>query len=52
MEDEWNMLKVGGKQSYVLKENIKLLRNNLNKEVFGLLDLKIEDAVKKFNMLD
>lgn len=49
---EWNYFKVDGGVSHVLKEKFKLLRERLrwwNKNVFGWVDLKIEERVNTLN---
>lgn len=52
VEDSWKSMKIEGKQAYVLKEKFKSLRNSLrkwNKEIFGWLDLKVNEAVSRIN---
>ncbi|XP_058749365.1 uncharacterized protein LOC131622352 [Vicia villosa] len=51
-EDSWKDFAVAGNYTFMLKENLKLLRNKLriwNKESFGWIDLKIEEAIKVLN---
>lgn len=47
--DVWN-LQVKGKKTFIIKEKINL--KVWNKEVFGRLDLKIENIVADLNELD
>lgn len=47
-------MKVQGKASFVIKEKLKGLRERLkiwNKEVFGIMDLEVDRAVKNLNQL-
>lgn len=51
----WNSFDVNGKKAYVIKEKMKLLKEKLrvwNKEVFGWVDLSIDNTVKGLNELD
>lgn len=51
----WTESSVNGKVSYVAKEKLKKLKKHLriwNKEVFGILDLKIDNIVAELNELD
>lgn len=44
---------MGGWKTYAVKEKLKLLREKLrwwNKEVFGFLDLNIQNMVREINM--
>lgn len=46
---------MGGWKTYAVKEKLKLLREKLrwwNKDVFGFLDLNIQNMVREINMLD
>ncbi|XP_050909647.1 uncharacterized protein LOC127123473 [Lathyrus oleraceus] len=48
VEDIWRSSVMEGKQAYIMKEKFKILRNKMrvwNKECFGWLDLKMEEAV-------
>lgn len=41
--------------AFVVNEKLKLLKEKLkvwNKEVFGYMDLKIEETVKEMNLVD
>lgn len=52
VEHSWKKLCIKGKQAYVMKEKLKLLRNILriwNKETFGWLDLKVKEASTRIN---
>lgn len=52
VEESCKKMRIEGKHAYVLKEKMKLFRNTLrtwNKEVFGWLDLKVEEAVSRIN---
>lgn len=47
VKSEWNSFYVKGRVARVLKEKLKLLRDNLrwwNKNVFGWIDLKIKEG--------
>ncbi|XP_058760611.1 uncharacterized protein LOC131633951 [Vicia villosa] len=55
VEEAWNDLTVVGRQDFVMKEKLKLLKSKLrvwNKEKFGWIDLKIEEATTKINRRD
>ncbi|XP_058782911.1 uncharacterized protein LOC131657540 [Vicia villosa] len=55
VDKEWKNLKFTGTASFVLKEKLKHLKSSLrrwNEEVFGWVDLKLEDVVKKINVCD
>lgn len=44
-----------GKASFVIEEKLKMLKGNLrdwNKNVFGILDLEMDSALKELNALD
>ncbi|XP_045831276.1 uncharacterized protein LOC123922622 [Trifolium pratense] len=48
----WEKLNIKGKKAFVIKEKLKRLKEELrgwNKEVFGMLDLNIENTVKDLN---
>lgn len=51
----WAGFDVHGNKAYVVKEKLKLIKAKLrgwNKELFGVLDLNIENVVKDLNVLD
>lgn len=51
----WQSNIIGGKETYVLKDNLKHLKGKLriwNMETFKYLGLKVEKAVLKLNLLD
>ncbi|XP_058775028.1 uncharacterized protein LOC131649274 [Vicia villosa] len=53
VEDSWKDINVAGNKTFIIKENLKILRTKLriwNKEKFGWIDLKIEEATKKLNL--
>ncbi|XP_058782835.1 uncharacterized protein LOC131657455 [Vicia villosa] len=55
VEKEWNDIKVEGRGDYVLKEKLFRLKNRLkwwNKEVFGKIELEIEEGVRDINFGD
>jgi hypothetical protein len=55
VEKSWKSFDVRGKKAYVLKEKFRLLKESLrkwNKEVFGILDLNIENTVKELNDIE
>jgi exonuclease III len=55
VEKSWKSFDVRGKKAYVLKEKFRLLKESLrkwNKEVFGILDLNIENTVKELNEIE
>lgn len=55
MEKTWKSFDVSGNCAYVLKEKFKLLNQRLkwwNKEVFGWIDVKINNIVKELNELN
>lgn len=55
MENEWSDIKFEGRGDYVLKEKLKMLRNILTrwkKEVFGWIELKIEEEIEEVNEVD
>ncbi|XP_058756965.1 uncharacterized protein LOC131630196 [Vicia villosa] len=52
VENEWKSFRVVGRGDYVLKQKLFLLKNSLkrwNKEVFGRMDLEIQDEVSAIN---
>ncbi|XP_058732795.1 uncharacterized protein LOC131604368 [Vicia villosa] len=52
---EWKKMEVRGRGDFVLYEKLKKLKERLrewNREVFGWIDLKVEDAKEKINTLD
>ncbi|XP_058776524.1 uncharacterized protein LOC131650829 [Vicia villosa] len=55
VEKEWKSLKVEGRGDFVLKEKLRLLKDKLriwNKDVFGRIDLEMEDGASKMNLAD
>lgn len=49
------MWRVGTRKAFVIKEKFKLMKERLkgwNKEVFGWLDLSIDNIVLEMNALD
>ena len=53
--EEWKKIQITGRKAYVIKEKLKIIRESLkkwNKEVFGWLDLNIENIVADMNELD
>ncbi|XP_058779060.1 uncharacterized protein LOC131653017 [Vicia villosa] len=55
VEKEWNDIKVEGRGDYVLKEKLFRLKNRIkwwNKEVFGKIELEIEEGARDINFGD
>ncbi|XP_058767480.1 uncharacterized protein LOC131641192 [Vicia villosa] len=55
MKKEWEGLKVEGMADFVLKEKLRLLKVKLNwwnKEVFGRINLEVEEGVRDINCGD
>lgn len=55
LDKEWKSLEVKGRGNFVLKEKLKSLNKSLkirNVEVFGWLNLKVDESVKELNDLD
>ncbi|XP_058770694.1 uncharacterized protein LOC131644257 [Vicia villosa] len=55
VEKEWRSFRVSGRGDFVLKQKLFLLKGSLkrwNKEVFGRLDLEIQDEVRAINVGD
>ncbi|XP_058762681.1 uncharacterized protein LOC131636055 [Vicia villosa] len=55
VEIEWKNLKVEGRGDFILKEKLRLLKDKLKKwsrEVFGRIDLEIEEGVREINLND
>lgn len=55
VEKEWRNLKVEGRGDFILKEKLRLLKEKLrwwNKEVFGKVDLEVEEGVRDLNAAD
>ncbi|XP_058768748.1 uncharacterized protein LOC131642530 [Vicia villosa] len=55
MEKEWNSLEVKGRGDFCLVEKLKALKSKIslwNKEVFGWIDINIEEAEKEMHFLD
>ncbi|XP_058760200.1 uncharacterized protein LOC131633504 [Vicia villosa] len=54
-ENEWKKIKLEGKGDFVLKEKLRLFKDKLrrwNKEVFGRIDLEVEEGVRDLNLAD
>ncbi|XP_058755007.1 uncharacterized protein LOC131628158 [Vicia villosa] len=52
---EWNSFDVKGRGDFILKEKLRLFKEVLkrwNKEVFGKIDLEVEDVVHEINDVD
>ncbi|XP_058768462.1 uncharacterized protein LOC131642211 [Vicia villosa] len=55
VENEWKSFKVEGRGDYILKQKLHLLKGRLkwwNKEVFGRIDLEIQEEVNDINRGD
>lgn len=55
MSKVWDYLSIKGGEIFILKENLKVLKEALrkwNKKVFGILDLEVDKAVIKVNELE
>ncbi|XP_058783264.1 uncharacterized protein LOC131657935 [Vicia villosa] len=55
VEEEWKSMKIEGRGDFVLKEKLRLLKDKLkwwNKEVFGRIELEMEDGVQEMNLAD
>lgn len=55
MDDKWKFMQIIGLGSFNVKENLKRLKEQLNKwnkEVFGILDLNIEKIVKHLSAIE
>ncbi|XP_058784290.1 uncharacterized protein LOC131659066 [Vicia villosa] len=55
VEKEWKALKVEERGDFILKEKLRLLKDKLkmwNREVFGEIDLEIEEGVRDINIAD
>ncbi|XP_058773230.1 uncharacterized protein LOC131647348 [Vicia villosa] len=55
MVNEWKRLEIRGRGDFVLYEKLKKFKERLrewNEEVFGWIDLRVEDASAKINVLD
>ncbi|XP_058753015.1 uncharacterized protein LOC131626202 [Vicia villosa] len=55
VEKEWKSFKVEGRGDFVLKQKLFLLKGRLkwwNKEVFGKMDLEIQEEVNEINQRD
>lgn len=55
VEKTWNSNLIQGRADFVLNEKLKVLKGNLkswNKEVFGIMDLEVEEAIKNLNDMD
>ncbi|XP_058723434.1 uncharacterized protein LOC131595162 [Vicia villosa] len=55
VEKEWKSYVVHGRGDYILKEKLRLLKDKIkiwNREVFGKIDLEIEEGVHDINIVD
>ncbi|XP_058757308.1 uncharacterized protein LOC131630545 [Vicia villosa] len=55
LEKEWKELEVHGRGDFVLKEKLRLLKSKLrwwNTNVFGKIDMELEEGVKEINVID
>ncbi|XP_058762801.1 uncharacterized protein LOC131636161 [Vicia villosa] len=55
VEVEWKKLEVKGRGDYCLVEKLRAIKNKIriwNKEIFGWIDLNIEEAGKEMHFLD
>ncbi|XP_058783019.1 uncharacterized protein LOC131657664 [Vicia villosa] len=55
VKKEWRSMNVRGRGDYVLKEKLRLLKEKLrrwNIDVFGRIDLEVEEGVRELNMVD
>ncbi|XP_058766452.1 uncharacterized protein LOC131640058 [Vicia villosa] len=55
VEKEWKSIDVEGRGDFVLKEKLRILKDKLkvwNKEVFGKIDLELEECVRNINLAD
>ncbi|XP_058752224.1 uncharacterized protein LOC131625381 [Vicia villosa] len=55
VEKEWKSMKVEGRGDFILKEKLRLLKDKLrrwNKEVFGKIELEMEDGIRDLNIAD
>ncbi|XP_058784312.1 uncharacterized protein LOC131659088 [Vicia villosa] len=55
MEEEWKGIIVQGRGDFVLKEKFRLIKERLkwwDKNVFGKVDLEVEEGVRDLNALD
>ncbi|XP_058758254.1 uncharacterized protein LOC131631478 [Vicia villosa] len=55
IEKEWKALDVRGRGDFVLKEKFRLIKDKMkwwNREVFGNIDLKVEEGVRDLNISD
>lgn len=55
MEEKWKECKVVGWMAHIVKEKLKYLKENLkvwNREVYGYLDLNIDQISKEMNKLE
>lgn len=51
----WKICLYRGKKAYIIKEKFKILKGILrvsNREIFGWLDLKVEEYINQINYLD
>ncbi|XP_058755941.1 uncharacterized protein LOC131629164 [Vicia villosa] len=55
VEKEWNSLDVQSRGDFILKDKLRLFKEipkRWNKEVFGKIDLEVEDVVHDINVVD
>ncbi|XP_058785957.1 uncharacterized protein LOC131660684 [Vicia villosa] len=55
IEKEWKSLHIEGRGDFILKEKLRLLKDKLrrwNEEVFGRIDLEVEQGVRELNLAD
>ncbi|XP_058783968.1 uncharacterized protein LOC131658719 [Vicia villosa] len=55
IQNEWNAIVLKGSPGFILKEKLIFLRGRLrwwNREVFGMVELKIQDIVNDLNRLE
>ncbi|XP_058780621.1 uncharacterized protein LOC131654295 [Vicia villosa] len=55
VEEEWRKLRVEGRGDFILKEKLRMLKEKLrwwNREVFGRIDMVIEEGKKGLNETD
>lgn len=52
IHDSWSSFQIEGRDYYIIKEKLKMLKHKLkwsNREVLSLKDVQIENIVKKLN---
>ncbi|CAJ2637710.1 unnamed protein product [Trifolium pratense] len=55
VKEKWDNMDIRGRKAFVIKEKLKKLKEYLkewNREVFGFLDLKIDNTVKELNEVE